>query len=128
LFNTVTPGLFGLCGFTFSQFRLSLFFLASSKDKYSEKQNRSWVTDEKATARPNNGFQVSQHNGDFYIESNRILRHAQVVDHKSPESIHHFSHILRSMGVIDELYKQNVKVGNHIHIGQIIFVFGEDVY
>ncbi len=93
-----------------------------------DKERKQWIADEKATARPDNGFHVSQQKGDFYIEGHRIVRHSLVVDYKSPESIQHFCHILRSMGVIDELYKQNIQVNDKIHIGQMIFTFGENLY
>ncbi len=88
-----------------------------------DKQNKTWIADDKATARPDNGFHISQHKGSFYIEGERIIKHSQVVDYRSPESIQHFCHILRSMGVIDELYKQNIQVGDQVNIGPNSFYF-----
>jgi GTP-binding protein len=99
-----------------------------SEVSQSEKSGRTWTADDKATQRLDNGFEVTKHKGDFYIDGSRILRHAQVVDYRSPESIQHFCHILRSMGVIDELYKQNIQPGDEIHIGQRTFIFGENLY
>ena len=93
-----------------------------------ESAGKIWIADEKATPRPDNSFTVSKHKGDFYIDGVRILKHSQVVDYRSPESIQHFCHILRSMGVIDELYKQNISVGDQIHIGEMAFTFGENIY
>jgi GTP-binding protein len=100
----------------------------SAEDSASEKQQKTWIADDKATARPDKGFQVSQHKDLFYVEGDRLVKHSLVVDYKSPESIQHFCHILRSMGVIDELYKRNIQVGDSVQIGQMTFTFGENLY
>lgn len=94
----------------------------------AEPQGRTWTADDKATDRTNNDFQVSRVKGGFCINGERIFRHAQVVDHKSPESIHHFAKILRSMGVIAELEKLKIEVGDRIQIGPMVFSYGEDLY
>jgi GTP-binding protein len=84
--------------------------------------------DDKATARSDNDFQVTRHKDCFHITGDRVLRHAQVVNYTSPESIQHLGKVLRSMGVIDELNKQEIKIGDQVQIGQMIFSFGEDLY
>lgn len=98
------------------------------ENESEEKQGRTWIADDKATIRPEAAVSVSKHKGSFYIEGSRIIKYSQVVDYRSPESIQHFCQILRSMGIIDELYKQNVQVGDEVHIGGTVFTFGENLY
>jgi len=97
-------------------------------DTQAEPKGRTWTADDKATDRSNNDFQVSRIKGGFCIYGDRILKHAQVVDPKSPESIHHFAKIMRSMGVIDELNKLKIEIGDRIQIGPMIYSYGEDLY
>ncbi len=110
-----------------STIRKSQFIEEGDTDE-TDKAARAWTADNKALTRPDDGFHVSKHKNSFYIEGKRLLKYAQVVDYKSPESIHHFCDILRAMGVIEELNKQNIQIGDQIQIGDMVFSFGEDLY
>jgi len=98
--------------------------------KYPAKENdqtHSISPDPKAVDHGDSSFLVSRHNKKFIVEGARLERIMQVTDFKSPESIHHFNKVLRSMGVVDELIKQNVHIGDDVQIGNAFFTFGEGV-
>jgi GTP-binding protein len=84
--------------------------------------------DEKAFAHDRGSFVVSHTDGKFSVASDRIERLIAVTDLKSPESVHHLGNVLRAMGVMDELYKQEIKVGDEVQFGSINFIFGENIF
>lgn len=90
--------------------------------------DESPANDEKAYAHDQGSFVITHSNGKFIVVSDRVQRLLEVTDLKSPESVHHLGNILRAMGVIDELYKQEIKVGDDVQIGPITFVFGENIF
>ncbi len=108
--------------------RLSTKPIAESVSEQPQSEGKLLPADDKATTHPGSDFQVTRNKGSFYVTGDRVLRHAQVVNYTDPESIQHLSKVLRSIGVIDELNKQNIQVGDHVQIGPMIFSFGEDLY
>lgn len=86
------------------------------------------VQDEHAFARHDDGFVVSRRRKKYFVEGDKVFRLAAVTDTKSPESLHHLNQQLKSMGVIDELLKQQIQIGSEVHIGPLAFTFGEDLF
>ena len=83
------------------------------------------IEDEGARARPLEQFVVSREKKLFFIEGDRVQRLIAVTDLKDPDSLYHLHHILRSMGVVDELIRQGAKPGSEIVAGGVTFTFGE---
>jgi GTPase len=84
--------------------------------------------DEKAFAHDRGSYFIAEEEGKFIVVSDRVKRLVAVTDLKSPESVHHLGNILRVMGIIDELYKREIKVGDEVQIGGIDFIFGENIF
>ncbi len=84
--------------------------------------------DEKAVAHDRGSFTIAQEEGKFTVLSDRVKRLLDVTDLKSPESVHHLGNILRAMGIMEELYKREIKVGDEVQIGGINFIFGENIF
>jgi GTPase len=101
--------------------------LAKLKAK-GEPLNTEIAADSKAYDRQEEGFSVTRQKGKFLVAGSRIERLLSVTDCKSPESIHHFNQVIRSMGVIEELIRQQIKPGNEIKIADFTFTFGENLF
>jgi len=84
------------------------------------------MVDPRATERNDEGFTVTRKRKAFFIEGDRVERIVNVTDLRSPESLHHLHHVLRAMGVIDELLKQGATAGSEVWVGKISFAFGEE--
>lgn len=100
----------------------------ASLPKPKDQTSAEPVLDEHAFARHDDGFVVSRRRKKFFVEGDKVFRLAAVTDTKSPESLHHLNQQLKSMGVIDELLKQQIQVGSEVHIGPLAFTFGEDLF
>jgi GTP-binding protein len=86
------------------------------------------ILDENAFVHQDDGFMVSRRRQNFIVQGDKISRLVQVTDSKSPESLHHLNQVLKHMGVIDELIKQQIKVGSEVQIGTLSFTYGEDLF
>lgn len=86
------------------------------------------MDDEDATRHPDEGFVVSRKKNTFFVAGNRVERMLSVTNLRSPESLQHFFHVLRAMGVIDALQHEGVQEGSEIVIGKTSFTYGEEVF
>jgi len=96
-------------------------------NRQEEIPNEETIWDENAFAHPDDGFVISRRRKKFFVEGDKILRLVGVTDKRDPESLHHLNQVLKGMGVIDELIKQKVQIGDEVHLGSTCFTFGEDL-
>jgi GTPase len=86
------------------------------------------LDDEDAVKHPDNGFHVSRRKGTFFVEGNRVERMLSVTNLRSPESLQHFFHVLRAMGIIDALKMEGIQEGSELVIGKTSFTYGEEIF
>lgn len=86
------------------------------------------LDDERAYQHPDTGFLVSRKKGLFYVSGDRVERLLSVTNMRSPESLLHFFHVLRAMGVIESLLQEGLEPGDEIVIGKSSFSYGEDMF
>lgn len=84
--------------------------------------------DEAAYQHPDTGFTISRKRGVFYVSGDRAERLLQVTNLRSPESLQHFFHVLRAMGIVDALLAEGVSEGDEIVIGKTSFSYGEGTF
>lgn len=84
--------------------------------------------DEDAVRHPDEGFQVSRRKNVFFVAGTRVEKMMAVTNMRSSESLQHFFHVLRAMGVIQALQEQGVAEGSEIVIGKTSFIYGEEVF
>jgi GTP-binding protein len=82
------------------------------------------IKDEAASERPEDTFQVIRKKNVFYVTGDRVERIVGVTNMKEPESLSHMFHVLRAMGVIDELLEQGATQGSEVIVNGIVFSFG----
>ncbi len=82
------------------------------------------IKDEAASERPEDTFQVIRKKNVFYVTGDRVERIVGVTNMKEPESLSHMFHVLRAMGVIDELLQQGAAQGSEVIVNGIVFSFG----
>lgn len=83
------------------------------------------ILDDRAGERPEDYYEITKQKGVFYVTGNRVERIVGVTNLKEPESLSHMFHVLRSMGVIDNLIEQGVELGSEIYVNGVTFSFGE---
>lgn len=83
------------------------------------------ISDERASERPEDTFQILRKKNVFYITGDRVERIVGVTNMKEPESLSHMFHVLRAMGVIDELLQQGAAQGSEVVVNGIVFSFGD---
>lgn len=86
------------------------------------------LEDEAAVKHPDEGFQIARRKNVFYVSGNRVEKMLGVTNLRSPESIQHFFHVLRAMGIIGALLEQGAVEGSEIVIGDTSFTYGEEVF
>jgi GTP-binding protein len=104
--------------------------IASQLQKLSEEPVpiKEQYDDQKAFDHQDDGFSITRRKKVIYVDGDRLAKLAEVTDARSPESIHHFHQILRSMGVMDGLTKEKIKPGDEVIIGPLSFTFGENLF
>ncbi len=83
------------------------------------------ISDEAASERPEDTFSVIRKKNVFYVTGDRVERIVGVTNMKEPESLSHMFHVLRAMGVIDELLEQGAAQGNEVIVNGVVFSFGD---
>ncbi len=83
------------------------------------------ISDERASERPEDSFEVMRKKNIFYITGDRVERIVGVTNMKEPESLSHMFHVLRAMGVIEELLQQGASQGSEVVVNGIVFSFGD---
>lgn len=86
------------------------------------------LTDEKASRHLDGGYAVSRKKNVFYIEGDRVERLVSVTNLKEPESLSHLWHVLRVMGVIDELLRAGATQGSEVVINGVAFSLGDEIF
>ncbi len=86
------------------------------------------LDDERAYQHPDSSFVVRRKKGTFYVAGNRVERMLSVTNLKSPESLQHFFHVLRAMGVIDAMLQEGLSAGDEVVIGKNSFSYGEEMF
>lgn len=86
------------------------------------------LEDEDAVKHPDEGFVVNRKKNTFFVYGNRVERILSVTNLRSPEALQHFFHVMRAMGILDELQAQGVQEGSEVVIGKTSFTYGEDVF
>jgi GTPase len=86
------------------------------------------LDDEGAYQHPDAGFVVTRKKGSYFVAGNRVERMLAVTNLRSPESLQHFFHVLRAMGVIDAALSQGLSPGDEVVIGKTSFSYGEDMF
>lgn len=84
--------------------------------------------DPDADSRKDDVYSVSRSRNVFYVSGPRVERILSVTNLKDPDALLHFAHILRSMGVIDELLALGIEPGQELVIGKQTFTYGEGLY
>lgn len=84
--------------------------------------------DEAAYQHPDTGFMINRKKGVFYVSGDRVERLLQVTNLRSPESLQHFFHVIRAMGIVDALLAEGVSEGDEIVIGKTSFTYGEGTF
>lgn len=84
--------------------------------------------DEAAYQHPDTGFTISRKRGVFYVSGDRAERLLGVTNLRSPESLQHFFHVLRAMGIVDALLAEGVEEGDEIVIGKTSFTYGDETF
>ena len=84
------------------------------------------VEDERATNHIDTGFTVNRHKGMFHVQGARIEKLLSVTDLRTPESLQHFFHVMRAMGIVEDLLEKGVKVGDEVVVGKTVFTYGEE--
>jgi GTP-binding protein len=74
-----------------------------------------------ATLRP--PFSVKCQDGIYVVSGRDVERLCAMTDLDNPEAVRRFQHILRKMGVDDELRIQGVQEGDLVRIGNVEFEF-----
>ncbi len=72
-------------------------------------------------------FAVSRRKNIFFVEGDRVARLVEVTNLRDPESIQHLHHVLRAMGVMEQLLNAGITQGSEIVVGGATFVYGEDL-
>lgn len=72
-------------------------------------------------------FSISRRKNVFFVEGDRVERLVAVTDLRDPESIQHLHHVLRAMGVMEQLMSAGITQGSDICVGGATFVYGEDL-
>lgn len=85
------------------------------------------VDDTAAYQHPDEGYSISKKKGTFYVTGDRIERMLNVTNLKNSESLQHFFHILRAMGVIDEMLNDGLSPGDEIVVGKTAFSYGDEM-
>lgn len=93
----------------------------------TDEQVHEVVEDVRATAHPDEGFQLERKKNKFYIYGNRIERLVSVTNMRSPEALIHLFNVMRAMGIIDALLKSGITPGQEIIIGETTMTFGEEM-
>lgn len=84
--------------------------------------------DPDADLRHDDTYSVTRSRNVFYVSGPRVERILSVTNLKDPEALLHFAHILRSMGIIDELQTLGIEPGQELVIGKQTFTYGEGLY
>ena len=82
--------------------------------------------DPKATDHKNEDFMVYREKKKYFVEGKRISGLVSVTDLKDYQSSAHLMKVLKSMGVFDELQKNNIKTGDIVYISGIKFEYDPD--
>lgn len=85
------------------------------------------LDDDAAYHHPDTGFEVSRKKGTFYVRGDRIERILGVTNLKHPESLQHFFHILRAMGIMDAMIQEGLSPGDEVVVGKTAFSYGEEM-
>ncbi len=85
------------------------------------------LDDDAAYQHPDTGFDVSRKKGVFYVRGDRIERILGVTNLKNPESLQHFFHILRAMGIMDAMLQEGLSPGDEVVVGKVAFSYGEEM-
>lgn len=85
------------------------------------------LEDEKAYQHPDEGFITRRKKDCFFVSGERIEKILSVTNLKSPESLQHFFHVLRAMGVMEQLLSDGLNPGDEIVIGKTSFIYGDDM-
>lgn len=83
------------------------------------------ISDEAASERPDDTFEVMRKKGVFFITGHRVEKIVEVTNLKEPESLAHMFNVLRAMGVIDRLLHEGARQGSEIVVNGITFSFGD---
>jgi GTPase len=83
--------------------------------------------DDGACRHPDGGYTITVKKGVYTVFGDRVERIVAVTNLRSPESLQHLFHVLRSMGVIDAMLAQGLTPGDEVVIGKASFAYGEDM-
>ncbi|MCC6981521.1 MAG: GTPase ObgE [Candidatus Melainabacteria bacterium] len=83
------------------------------------------ISDEAASERPSDTFEVMRKKGVFFITGHRVEKIVEVTNLKEPESLAHMFNVLRAMGVVDALLHEGARQGSEIVVNGITFSFGD---
>lgn len=85
------------------------------------------LDDEKAFQHPDTGYVIRKRKGVFYVNGDRLERMLSVTNLRSPESLQHFFHVVRAMGIIESMLADGLNVGDEIVIGKTSFTYGDEM-
>ena len=102
--------------------------LFKAVEKMPQDNNDSVQTfyDPKATDHQNEEFMVYREKKKYFVEGKRISGLVSVTDLKDYQSSAHLMKVLKSMGVFNELKKNNIKTGDIVYISGIKFEYDPD--
>ncbi len=73
-------------------------------------------------------FVIYQNGGQYYVEGDFINRYLSVTNLRDPESVQHFSYILKKYGVMAKIMELRLKPGTPIIINNLTFKYLEDLF
>ena len=75
----------------------------------------------KVTAGPR--FTIQKEEGVYVVSGKEVERHFAMTDFSNEDALKRFLHIVKVMGIEDELRKQGAKDGDSVRIGNLVFDF-----